>query len=120
MALMNFSAMKPNVRVTIRFEAMSRADIVRATDGEYVVWRCREDESVCDYCERLSYKIVRGRDVAALGYPPAHADCRCRLDTIVQQYGEPKPVIYYYQLPYDYQTWVQEGKQSFKLIRVFV
>ncbi len=112
--------MKPNVRITIRFEAMSRTDIVRATDGQYAVWSSREDESVCDYCRRLSYKIVRARDVAALGYPPAHVDCRCDLATIEQRYREPKPVLYYYELPYDYQTWVKEGKQPFRPIRVFL
>ena len=112
------TVLKTNMRVRIEFDFISGADITKTKSGEYVVWSCMENENVCDYCAVLDCKRVRARDMPGLSYPPAHVDCRCKLITVEQRYGEAKPVIYYYQLPHNYATWVREGKQHFKPVRV--
>lgn len=101
--------------VTFSVLNMNKIEEEIARGGEYLIWETAEDELVCPFCGPIHNKMVRADDLLSLGIPPAHTNCRCRLITVEERYGELKPIVYYYQLPYEYEEWRNSGKPDYTL-----
>lgn len=101
--------------VSFAVDNMSLAEQQQAAGGEYVVWETAEMEGTCDFCAPIDNKIVSVDEVLSMGMPPAHPNCMCILNSIEGHYGELVPVLYYYSLPFDFDTWRMSGKPPYFL-----
>ena len=99
--------------ISFTVDNVSAAEREMATGGEYMVWESAEMEGTCDYCAPLDNKIVSIDEV--MDGIPAHPNCMCILASIEEHYGEVVPVLYYYSLPMDYETWRASGSPPFFL-----
>ena len=98
--------------VSFSVDNVSAAEREQAQGGEYMVWETAEMESTCDFCAPLDNKIVSIDEV--MDMIPAHVNCMCNLATVEEHFGD-APVLYYYSIPMDYDTWRASGSPPYFL-----
>jgi F like protein len=91
--------------VAYRADAADTIQSASDTGQDYVVWRTAEDETTCDYCGPLDWKIVMIDQLDQLGYPPAHVNCRCKIEPVTEAYGRDVPIEYYHRIPQSWDEW---------------
>jgi len=101
--------------VSFAVDNMSVAETQQAAGGQYVVWETAEMETTCDFCAPLDNKIVDIDEIMGMDMPPAHPNCMCILNTVEGHYGSLVPVLYYYTLPFDFDTWRASGSMPYFL-----
>ena len=104
--------------ITYRVAATDTVSSESDEGKDFIVWITAEDELVCDFCGPLDHKIISIEQLTEWQYPPAHVNCRCRVEGVSDVYGREVPVGYYHEIPRDYDEWTDTGEGVVRPTRV--